>query len=610
MSDNASLNEQNAANYIQEYFLLSTGVTIPVVTETEYSSNKTYRFISVGYTTLAESKGITVSNYDLGFSGYVIKSIGGNTYIVSGNRASVIGAAFGYLNRELDVEVYAKNCDSYRMNGSNYVIKGLNEIVVPDMDIATTDAPYAVKDGVHYEMGYVARAENIFGVSASAHQTLTYYAQPSIFNNPEDPANYHPKWFYDNPEVSDKGIDGVEQVCFTAHGDEQELQAMKEQFLSVMINHKYGLKRGYGTTYIFGMEDNVYRCDCSTCTQMKAKYGVDNATSVIFANSVAEMMKAWMETEEGLPYKKDFVILIDAYEADIGAPARYNEQTGKYEPIDELVVCNENVEVFFAPAHMDFKRSINDPVNAKTKEAFEGWKVCSPRGISLYLYQTNYRDPLAFFDTLSTMQELYQYLATAKINFIHNSGNGYNPVTPGWETLTTYVQSKLVKDVDIDVDAVIDEFFDNYYGIASEKMKEYFDSYMAWTKHLRDDNVYEVFDNGTYMWETMVRKYNYYSNEKLNEWFGYVQEALDIIQPIKDVNQEVYDKLYDRIILERIPICIQAQEFGDVYSITGYTNLQIRQLIVDDCARLNITSRGALGSMQYFYDKWPGVVVK
>jgi hypothetical protein len=108
----------------------------------------------------------------------------------------------------------------------------------------------------------------------------------------------------------------------------------------------------------------------------------------------------------------------------------------------------------------------------------------------------------------------------------------------------------------------------------------------------------------------MVREYNYYSNEKLNEWFGYVQEALDTIEPLKDVNQEVYDKLYDRIILERISICIQAQEFGDVYSITGYTNLQIRQLIVDDCARLNITSRGALGSMQYFYDKWPGVVVK
>ena len=123
MSDTASLNEQNAANYIKDYFLLSTGVQIPVVTETQFSSNKTERFISVGYTTLAENRGITLDNYDLGFSGYVIKTISGNTYVVSGNRASIVGAVFGYLNRELGVEVYAQDCYSYTENDSSYVFK-------------------------------------------------------------------------------------------------------------------------------------------------------------------------------------------------------------------------------------------------------------------------------------------------------------------------------------------------------------------------------------------------------------------------------------------------------------------------------------------------------
>lgn len=692
MSDTASLNEQNAANYIKDYFLLSTGVQIPVVTETQFSSNKTERFISVGYTTLAENRGITLDNYDLGFSGYAIKTINGNTYVVSGNKASIVGAVFGYLNRELGVEVYAQDCYSYTENDSSYVLSGIDEVFIPDMDIATVDMTYATANGLHYKMGYVARAENIFSVSASAHQTMWTYIPLDTHtaggNTYQGYTNTHPKWYNkyatgwwegEYVSVSDyvNGIDGhnlsddektilinaynatidkgnysyIEkyqlkkaykgsvtegkdltddeililknaykqkfptQVCFNANGDAAELELMKQEFLTRM---KWGLKR-WPTSYIFifGMEDNADRCDCTNCTEMKAKYGVDNAASVIFANSVAEMMKAWMETPEGLPYKKDFKILIDAYEADIKAPVKYNETTGKYEPIDELVVCNENVSVFFAPAHMDFKRSIFDDVNRETYEAFEGWKVCSPHGISLYLYQTNYRSPLFFFDTYTNMKELYQYLATGNIEFVHNSGSGYNPVTPGFEVVTTYIQSLLVKDVETDVDAATERFFDNYYGVASTAMKDYFNSYITWCKHLDEDGIYKTDEAGTYMWETMHREFTYWDDgdysslEILDEWKGYTDAALTAISTaLSDgtIDSDTYDTLYKRIILERIPIFYVAAEIDatdiNYVGLDGMTVTECRQMIKADCERLGITSNGYYGAMAELYAKW------
>jgi hypothetical protein len=333
-----------------------------------------------------------------------------------------------------------------------------------------------------------------------------------------------------------------------------------------------------------------------------------------------------MNTPEGAPYKKDFLILVDAYELDIKAPARYNEQTEEWEPIDDTVICNDNVAVFFAPAHMDFRRSIYDEANRTTYEAYEGWKVCSPRGICLYLYQSNWQDPIAFFDAYSMMQEFYQYLNTADIIFIHHSGFGIDKATgvptPGFEVVTHYIQSLLSRDVNVDVRAATERFFENYYGPASTAMLEYFDSYLAWTKYMRDNDVYNTdgVDNDgdgnvesvRYIYEVLVREFDYWDAnwaqdkklENFDGWMASVEKALQAIDSLKETDIDTYNKLYDRIILERIPIAYLAQEYGDRASMTNYTHAELRLMVKEDCTRLGIDNRGRLGTMTELFERW------
>ncbi len=555
----------------------------------------------MGNTSIAKALEVSTEGLEnFGYGDVFIKTVNGSVFIVSSNIYSIRGAAMEYLREELGAEVYAANCYSVdkKAEGANYVLQEQNLVVRYDMDIRTTDNSFLRGDDTYYEMGYMPRAETMFLVSASAHQTITYYVPYATYGAD------HPMWYSGyNEETNTNAFYGSTgkpaQVCFNANGNASELQLMKEAFLNTMINHRYGLKNPNYKAYvaIIGNEDNQDYCQCEACIADYMAYGVYNASALKFCNSLSEMVSAWMETEEGKQYKRDFEIWFLAYDLDAGAPARFNNDTAKWEPIDSSVLCKDNVFPFFAPSQMDFKRSIYSEVNAFTRDAFEGWKACSPNGISLYLYQSNWRDSFSHYDTISMMQEQYQFFATGNIKFIHNSGSAY-PVGARFETLTAYLSSVLAKDVNADVAAATNTFFTNYFGAAATPMKAYFDEYMAWTKNLRDDGVYknlgEDLKGTCYIYEILINevKNGYLDYTKLAIWAGYVDEALAAIECLKTTDAEAYELLYKRIVAERLsiyfPFAYHAKALGDL------TSAQVREQFMTDCELLGITSGGWL----------------
>ncbi len=537
-----------------------------------------------------------------------------------------------YLHAELGVEVFTTDCYSITHYDSDYELTEINKVCVPDTAYRFTKSKFITSDAETFrQMGYMPRGENIFGVSASAHQTLWFYAPPSTFNNPDDPDNYHPKWFYDAGNTKWENYQGIEQVCFTAHGDEEELQLMKEQFLSVMINHQYGLVRSGGRIFIIGNEDNAYRCDCETCTASKAKYGTDNAAALIFCNDLADMMEAWMQTEEGLPYAGDFEIQFLAYEQDLLAPVKSTcigtDDRGNnlynYEPIDGLV-CNDHVSPFFAPAHMDNKRSIYDPVNTYTRDALNGWRAISDE-ISVYVYEVDFYDYLSPYDCITYMQEFYQFLSLddTNVRYLNSEGDSVNPTSPGWKVLTTYLQSVLVKDFYADVDAATDRFFDNYFGLASESMRKYYDAYIDRMNVLRDGDTsnfeFTTMGDGVhqgtyYIYEKLNRVWRYWSEQPANvskvlnlmkTWLGYIEDAIEDISSLKTSDPALYETIYKRITLERITVVYLLCGLANTgYILTSEQYAYYKNMLTEDIRSHGLTLRGSVGSIEDFLTKW------
>ena len=148
---------------------------------------------------------------------------------------------------------------------------------------------------------------------------------------------------------------------------------MQAEALEVIKNEF--IKNTSGYMCIFSQEDKNTWCACEKCAETAIAYDGSNSAVIIkFINELADNLEAWMNTDEGLPYKRDFKILFLAYDKTIKPPTKYNETTKKYELIDETVLCNDNVAPIFAPIQMDYQQTIFSDANEAFKEYFYGWK--------------------------------------------------------------------------------------------------------------------------------------------------------------------------------------------------------------------------------------------
>ena len=149
------------------------------------------------------------------------------------------------------------------------------------------------------------------------------------------------------------------QLCYTARGNAQEYQALKNEFFAIMKEEF--MKNTQGYIFNIGQEDKYTWCGCSGCLNVINQYGAESATEIIFCNELAQMMREWMKTDEGKPYARDFKIMFLAYQRSLEAPKKGN------------LKCDPNVMVCFAADNMDYFNDIYAESNKPFHDAFNGW---------------------------------------------------------------------------------------------------------------------------------------------------------------------------------------------------------------------------------------------
>lgn len=158
-----------------------------------------------------------------------------------------------------------------------------------------------------------------------------------------------------------------------------------------------------------------------------------------------------------------------AYDRTTNSPVVKNE-AGEWQPIDDTVVCDEGVSVFYAPIDIDYLQSIHADINSNFKENFDKWSVISDK-VFLWLYSTDFNYFLTPYDTVSNLSELYRFSKASGADFMYNQGqhNQYGGAT-AWHILKAWLSAKLMWNVNADVGQLLDEFFGGYFGEAADAM--------------------------------------------------------------------------------------------------------------------------------------------
>jgi hypothetical protein len=304
-----------------------------------------------------------------------------------------------------------------------------------------------------------------------------------------------------------------------------------------------------------------------------------------------------------------------AYNQTLETPAYKNDlkfYSGKY----------VSMGVMIAPLEMNLYRDFDDSVvdakygkpNGWYKTQLENWTKFGGT-VHFWNYSEHYDNYFVPLDTITNMQSKYQELANNHITSLIDMGQVGNPVSPDWAALKVYLKAKLSKNVNANVDMLIEDFCEAYYGAGWEAMKALLSLQQERYKVISDmalnaDGESTIANNVAReamfvkkYWDDTANSWGGYDNSMLQIWYANITAALSAIDADTTLSVEQKTEYKNRIHVEGLTIRYMAVKLYTGLSITNVTGTQVSTdsmaQIIEDAVALGIL-RCAEGSFYYY----------
>ena len=565
-----------AAKELKTFFREATGADLGDYVQDTGNLKSDIKYISIGFTN-ALNNNVEGVDYDaLGISGYAIRTIDGNVYI-SGQGMGLMNGVYEFLRTHFNYEYYTDGF--YKIDDctlKDVVLQTINEEYKPSFEYRlpaygfeiTAAGGYATDPDVGYRMQY--NSLSIKGVGENMWHNF-FNAIPL-----EEYKSAHPNWF--SPDGS--------QPCLTRDKDglATEMAGKVKAVLEASPT---------ATFVMIGQQDNDDWCTCATCKSVISQYGgYNSATYILFMNAVSDKLQPYL-VESG---RTDVKLGMFAYHKTQDAPV--TTVGGKVSLIDGMKL-NSNVCVVYAPIEANYYVSFNDEVNASVKKNIEGWGLVADN-VLYWTYMENFGYYQLIFDNFGSMQENLQLLHEHNGMWLYNLGQYNNGNSTGFSRYKAYLNAKLMWNVNADVNALTDDFFNNYFGVASADMRKFFNEYRAMTKHIyenKDKTIGYLSLNG----HTPSASDFWYSS--LNKWLGYIDNALAEAEKLSKTDATEGERVTKAVKLESLFI-----RYALITYFSGnFTSDQLLTMKTEwqaDATALGVTLCGEHKNLETLYKEW------
>ena len=269
---------------------------------------------------------------------------------------------------------------------------------------------------------------NLFGMYV---HTFGKLLKPSVY------FDSHPEWYSLNG--GRRSRDG--QLCLS---NPEVLEALCERLADTMA------RRPKANIWSVSPNDNYNACECAECKRLDSIYGGRSGTLLWFVNQVARRFP-------------DKTISTLAYQYTRKAPT----SSIKPEP---------NVQIMLCPIESGRQAPITQTDPAFKKD-MDDWNRLTDN-IYLWDYVVQFRNFWNPFPNLHVLQPNLQYFRDNGARMMFEQATGADNVT-SWMDIRCYMISKLLWDPDIDIDSVMADFLQGYYGDAGRYAKEIIDTMTA-----------------------------------------------------------------------------------------------------------------------------------
>lgn len=250
----------------------------------------------------------------------------------------------------------------------------------------------------------------------------------------------HPEWFSlcDGRRVRDG------QLCLSNSEVMEELCRRLADTIS---------KRPDAQIWSVSNNDNYNVCQCPDCRRLDSLYGGPTGTLLHFINQVAQRFP-------------DKTISTLAYQ--------YTRQA----PRGLRVKPDTNVNVMFCSIECGRELPIADnPKEASFRKDMEDWQQLTDN-IFMWDYVVQFRNFWNPFPNLHVLQPNLQYFRNHGVRMMFEQATGENNIT-SWMELRGYLIAKLLWNPDLNVDSLVTDFCNGYYGLAGSYVKTIIDTMTA-----------------------------------------------------------------------------------------------------------------------------------
>ena len=514
------------AIYIRDQVREATGATLEVLFDDgSMSYSASSKQIIVADNNLFQKAGLVMPQVDLKRSGYYLKTVNNNVFIASQDRFGIQQGVLSFLRQTLGFDQFRDGYIIYSKDGST----------IPDMTIIERPDYELMQHGgkttqlQRYGMGFIASP---FG---------SYKGQPwhnSMYYLPkEEYYAAHEEWY------STEG----DEVCYTAHGDPEQFDLMTRELARLIF--ELAIEDSYSLYFAFTMMDSITRrCKCDACEEIMDNYNACYSAAVIkFMNVVNEHFQKNLQdyADANNTKKREAYLTFFAYHY-LETPPVVEDGKGGYKPIDDSVICDDEVAVFFAPINAMYNQDFYHEDNIPVDTTLSGWG-CLTKKIVFWSYTTNFKTfmyPLNSFDSLIGM---FRHAKIRGADHSINQSQYINPNTTGFDVIKSYIGSKALFNVNLEYDDIVNDFFDGYFQVAKKPMRQMYDELIAHMRYLEETYLevsgYIYFD---------IDNEKYWPYQKLVHWLDLIEEAFKLIEPLKLRQPELYKKLRINILAEKL----------------------------------------------------------
>lgn len=489
--------EEYAASEFNQLLSQVSGVKLEIVTEADLS--KSTKYVSIGNTVMAEQANATLGANDINRNGFKIKSYKDGLLIVAGDRSGLIYGVYRFFEKQCNymyftpTEIRLDKTSTIKMH--EYDFEDWPDF--PNREIYTYANKNYPEQTMHYYMNssMFSKHSDMYGEGTWWSSLLDQSLALQLLSYETYRAE-NPTWFFGGAGGSNATNP---QLCFSKALDDMKAYEKGEWFdedgnwiegyadgsHGMFWTLCYNLIRNYvsvetdKTLFQLGMSDNKDFCNCERCKEEISAY-TRSGLVIRFANQVADVVKEWQQAN--CP-ERTIYLTVFAYLTVVQPPVKY--VNGEYVPIDESVRVRDNIVVRYAPIEEGYLFPLLDKEhNANAYFQMTGWKALASH-FAVWDYTVNFGEFYHPFPSWMTMYDnLKGYYDYGYVD-IFNQGNSYSEHL-AFYWFDMWMRTRICWDIHADYNALKEEFFSAYYGVAADSISAYMDRlsmiYLSWAE--------------------------------------------------------------------------------------------------------------------------------